>query len=143
MKKTLLVVLSLFLCTSVFAEMRHTFYERYDPESATNVYDDSGATTTGDVVSVFTYDQKSIIFSTEKLQSGYIEYSIEGRPVGELDTWSIIQLGGFGTASANQNKNFVVEVSELIDYLRVGLRITRGNTTGDKINVRGIFRKGN
>jgi len=122
--------------------MRHTFYERYDPSSTSYVYDDTGATTTGDVVDVFTYDLKTIFISCEALGSTEVSYQIEGRCVGELDTWSILDTGAMGKASDDTSLNIAIDVTELVDYVRVGI----GEVTGDgadRINVRGIFRKSN
>ena len=129
----------LFMASSAEAEVRHTFYERYDPSSSSFVYDDTGATTTGNVVSVFTYDIKSIHISSELIGSTQLTWRVEGRVVGELDTWSVLTSGHMGTASGDAVNNVVVEISELVDYLRVGLRVFGDGT--DAINVRGVFRK--
>lgn len=135
------VGLVFLMASTCLAERRHTFYDRYDPSSDDWVYDDTGATTTGDVADVFTFDKKTIFISFEDFNSTEISYKIEGRCVGELDTWSILDTGEMGTASADSSKNVAIDITELVDYLRVGLRVT-GNDA-DKINVRGIFRRGN
>ena len=143
MKKVFVFLILLFICSPAYGEVRHTFYERYNPISASGVfvYDDTGATTTGDVVDVFTYDVKTVFISSEAVASLQVDYQIEGRCVGELDTWSILDTGSFGSASGDAANNIAVDVTELVDYLRVGLRVwTNG---ADRINVRGIFRKGN
>lgn len=144
MKKwVLFIILSILICPVASAEMRHTFYERYDPSKTGGfVYDSTGAETTGDDEDVFTYDFKTIFISCEEINSTEIAYQIEGRPVGELDTWSILDTGGIGANSSDNNKNFAIDVTELVDYIRVGL----GHVTGDgsdRINVRGIFRRKN
>jgi len=138
----LCIAIVLCLATSASAEQRHTFYERYDPASAAFVYDDTGSTSTGDTVSVFTYDLKTIFISVEEMASTNIAYRIEGRPVGELDTWSILDEGDFGKSSSDASKNFAIDVTELTDYLRVGLKYQTTDGT-DKVNVRGIFRRSN
>ena len=142
--KKIVLILSLVLLFSpfAFAEDRYTFYERYDLSSNALVYDRTGATSTGDVVAVFTYDKKTIFISIEEIGSTNIYYQVEGRPVGELDTWSILDTGDIGRASADTSKNIAIDVTELVDYLRVGLR-RQGTDGTDRINVRGIFRKSN
>lgn len=142
MRTVLLIVLSLFVCSVASAEMRHTFYERYDPAATSFVYDDTGSATTGDVVSVFTYDLKTIFITNEALGSTEVNYRIEGRCVGELDTWSVLDEGSIGSASADAAKNIAIDVTELVDYLRVGLHYS-GTSGTDAINVRGIFRRSN
>lgn len=141
--RIVIICIAIVLCLAVSAnaEQRHTFYEAYNPASAAFVYDDTGATTTGDVVDVFTYDLKTIFISVEQMASDDVYYQIEGRPVGERDTWSVLDEGAFGKASADTERNFAIDVTELTDYIRVGLKVTGDGV--DRINVRGIFRKSN
>lgn len=143
--RIIIICMALVLCLAqnVSAEMRHTFYDAYNPANTTTfVYDDTGATTTGDVVECFTYDLKTIFISCETIASAQIEYQVEGRCVGELDTWSILDSGYIGAASGDSSKNIAIDVTELVDYLRVGLGdvVSDGE---DAINVRGIFRRSN
>ena len=143
MKKIIiLLALILFFYSLCYAEERHTFYEYYNPSSTSWVYDSTGDTATGDTASVFTYDKKTIFINAVTIGSTSIMYQIEGRAVGEIDKWSILDSGEFGAASANTARNFVIDVTELVDFIRVGLRIQAGDNS-DSINVRGIFRKAN
>lgn len=139
MKTVFFIVLGLFVSFNAYAEMRHTFFDGYNPSSSSYVYDDTGATTTGDVAAVTTYNKKTIFISTETIGSAEIGYCIEGRIIGELDTWSTLDTGNFGANSADTSTNIAVDVTELVDYLRVGLRAIDDGT--DAINVRGLFQK--
>ena len=143
MKKIIVLLGLLFLWSSfLYAEDRHTFYEHFDPTSSSWIYSSSGDAATGDTADVFTYDKKTIFFNCPVVNSTSIRYQIEGRSVTEIDGWSILDSGEFGAASSDTAKNFAIDVTELVDFIRVGLKIQVGNAT-DLINIKGIFRKSN
>lgn len=144
MKRIVVLLGLIFLWSSfVYAEDRHTFYEHFNPTSSSWVYTSSASgDATGDVADVFTYDKKTIFINCLSLGSTSIQYRIEGRSVGEIDGWSILDTGEFGTASADTAKNIAIDVTELVDFIRVGLRVQQSNAI-DLINIRGIFRKSN
>ena len=136
------VVVSLFIASSASAEMRHTFFSEYNLASTSWVYDSTGATSTGDTADVFTYDKKTIFITPELLNTNNIEYRIEGRAIGDLTSWYVLDYGEIGKASNDTSKHLAIDVTELVDYLRVGLRVLASDGA-DRITIRGIFRKSN
>jgi hypothetical protein len=147
MKKTLLTLLLLGLVVNVYGgttEERHDFYTYYDPlnpgaQNATYVYNEAGATSTGDQVVVNGYTRKTIQISPITVGE-YIHIRIEGRSKDMLDTpnWAILDEVQFGNSSADTSKNVVVDVTEIVDFLRVGIR-SEGSAGQSKIYIRGIF----
>jgi len=139
------IILITNICFAMAEEERHTFYNRYDPTTDTFVYYDANAdgvneqTSTGDQVAVNTYKQKTIQVSGITVGE-YIEIRIEGRSKDQTNTpnWAVLDTVAFGSASYDTAKNVVVDVTEYVDFLRVGIR--RAGTNGSsKIDVRGIF----
>lgn len=141
--KTFLLAITVFFCVCrpAYAEKRYTFFESYNPSSTSFTYTASGDIT-DNTATVFPYDKKTIFINAELMETTNMDYQIEGRAVGELDTWSILDSGDIGGLSEPESKNIAIDVTELVDYLRVGLRIIEGDSQ-DLINVRGIFRRGN
>lgn len=147
MKRILLVLLlmTIPLLTAEAAEIfRHNFYERYDPTSADFVYDDAGTTSTGDQVAVNTYLQKSIQITGITVGED-IKIQIEGRSKdqinvrsGRVANWAILDTVVFGASSADNAINQVVEVTEYVDFLRVGIK-TDGASGTSSIDIEGIF----
>ena len=150
MKKFLLVLLlmTIPLLTAEGAEIfRHNFYDRYDPISQSFVFDDSGASATGDQVAVNTYLQKSIQI-TGQIVGEDIRISIEGRSKDQINArsflnsgvanWAILDTVDFGSASADSAINQIVNVTEYVDFMRVGIK-THGATGTSSIDIEGIF----
>lgn len=118
---------------------RHDFYSLYDPTSSAFVYDDAGDTATGDQVAVNTYTKSSIQI-TGVLVGEYIEVRVEGRLKDQTNapTWAVLDNIGFGASSSDTSINQVIEVTEYVDFLRVGMRQIGTNGTS-RIDIRGIF----
>jgi len=123
---------------------RHNFYDRYDPTSAVFVYDKTGSTSTGDQVAVNTYTQKSIQIVGVSVAED-IQIRIEGRSKDQVNArsgaaanWAVLDTINFSSASSDSSINQVVDVTEYVDFLRVGIR-TNGATGTSKIDVEGIF----
>lgn len=141
--RTLLFVLSfLFLTDLSFAGQiieRFAFYDRYDPASTSFVYSQAGATATGDQVAVNTYTRKSIQISGITVGE-YIQIRIEGRSKDQVNTpnWAILDVVEFGQASADTSINQVVDVTEYVDFIRVGIRQLGANAVSN-IDVQGLF----
>lgn len=142
MKKILGIISVLFFAGNLYAGQvieRHNFYNRYDPASGSFVYDNTGATATGDQVAVNTYSRKSIQISGITVGED-IQIRIEGRSKDQVNTpnWAILDVVNFGSASADTSKNIVVDVTEYVDFLRVGIK-TNGASGASNIDVEGLF----
>lgn len=147
MKKIIFVLLLCLFIGKVEAGQiieRHDFYDDYDPASYSFVYDDAGATTTGDQVAVNTYLQKSIQITGITVGED-IEIQIQGRSKDQLNTrsttpanWAVLDTVNFGAASADEVINQIVDVTEFVDFLRVGIK-TDGATGTSRIDIEGIF----
>ena len=147
MKKVLLLLGLILIVKPLFAGQtieRHNFYSIYDPTSQTFVYDKDGATTTGDQVAVNTYTQKTIQITGVTVGED-IQIRIEGRLKDQVNTrsgaaanWAILDIVDFGSASDDNAINQVIDVTEYVDFLRVGIRsrYSSGNST---IDIEGIF----
>jgi len=150
MKKAFVVALVLMgVCGQVFAGQiieRHTFYSLYDPASTSFVYSDAGATSTGDQVAVNTYTHKTIQV-TGVLVNENVHIQIEGRSKNQVNdsaienatNWAVLDTVQFGSASANTSVNKVVDVTEYVDFLRVGIRQDGGSSGTSYIDVEGLF----
>ena len=145
MKRVIFVLLLLLYLWIGTAEAqiieRHNFYSVYDPLSSSFVYTDDATDTsaTGDEVAVNTYLQKTIQVSAIEVGE-YIEVRVEGRSLNQTNTpnWAILDTAGFGTTSADTSLNFVIDVTEYVDFLRVGIRQVGTNATS-RIDIEGIF----
>lgn len=151
MKKFLLVGLLLLIGTRLaFAgqiEDRHEFYSLYDPASVNYVYNDSGVASTGDQVAVNTYTTKTIQV-TGVIVNEYVWVRVEGRSKDQMETqngsntglanWVALDTVQFGSASADTSINNIIDVTEHVDFLRVGIRYS-GTAGNSSIDVRGIF----
>jgi len=151
MKKFLMLfVLSFFIAQVAEAGQiieRHNFYNRYDPTSGSFVYNDDGASSTGDQVAVNTYKQKSIQITGLTVGED-IRISIEGRSKDQTNlrsnlqsgvaNWAILDTVDFGSASADSAINKIVDVTEYVDFLRIGIK-THGATGTSHIDIEGIF----
>ena len=125
----------------------HTFYDKYDPASQSFVYNQDAATSTGDQVAVNTYTQKSIQITGITVGED-IQISIQGRSKDQLNyrsnlnsgvgNWAILDTVNFGSASADSAINTIVDVTEFVDFLRVGIK-TNGATGTSSIDIKGIF----
>ena len=140
-RKLIFAIGFLFSLANVYAGQtieRHNFYDNYDP-SSTLVYDDSGATATGDQIAVNTYTQKSIQISGISVNE-YTVVRIEGRSKDQINTpnWAVLNTVEFGAASTDINKNKVVDVTEYVDFLRVGIQSYGTNGTS-AIDIEGLF----
>lgn len=141
MKRVLLVIIGLFIFSNlVFAdELRHTFYSLYNPSSDGFVYDNNGSEATGDQVAVNTYTKKSIQICSVQLGE-YVNVHIQGRSKDQTNspTWATLDVVEFGASSTDVAKNVVVDVTEHVDFLRVGIR-AQGTDGVSRIDIRGIF----
>ena len=150
---SILLMLSLIIIPLLTAEAgqiieRKTFFADYDPISTSFVYDDDGTASTGDVVAVNTYTQKSIQI-TGMVVGENIQIRIEGRSKDQINArsqansgvanWAVLDTVNFGAASADSAINQVVEVTEYVDFLRVG--VCQADIVGgvSSIDVEGIF----
>ena len=117
---------------------RQDFYDRYDPTS-TMVYNQTNSSATGDQATVNTYNLKTIQISPLAVNE-YIYIVIEGRLADQINTpnWAILDIVEFGSASADSAKQKVIDVTEYVDFLRVGIRNFGTNGTS-KIDIKGIF----
>jgi hypothetical protein len=142
-------ILSFFIIQTAQAGSieRHNFFTRYDPTSISFVYTDDISDTgiTGDQQAVNTYTQKSIQI-TGVLVGEDIEIRIEGRSANqkntaeatEVDNFAILDIINFGRLSGDDAINKVVDVTEYVDFLRVGIRNWGANGTS-AIDIEGIF----
>lgn len=142
MRKILLLV-GLILITKVsFAGQiieRHNFYRLYNPLPGVFVYDKTGATATGDEVAVNTYSRKTIQITGVTVNED-IQIRIEGRSKDQTasPTWAILDVVNFGSASADTAINTIVDVTEYVDFLRVGIK-NFGASGASRIDIEGIF----
>lgn len=143
----ILLFISLVRVSEAAEIFRKNFFDDYDPISANFVYTDDPTDTsaTGDQVAVNTYLQKSIQITGVNVGE-YIQIRIEGRSknqidaaeTAEVDNFAILDIVEFGPASSDQTINQVVDVTEYVDFLRVGIR--QVNTNGlSSIDIEGIF----
>lgn len=135
------LVLWLIMAGQVLAaEDSHTFFANYDPTSGTTVFEDDyypTGTATGDEFAVNTFSKKSIQISTINILDE-VEIYIQGRVKDETANWATLSTVSFGVASADTSKNKVVDITEYVDFLRIGMRSTSSQGVSH-INVRGIF----
>lgn len=149
MKKTIFAILMLLVMTNyVFAGQiidRHTFFNNYDPLTSSFVYYQAANTpegnqnATGDFVAVNTYTLKTIQVTATKV-SEYVEVRIEGRSLEQTNTpnWAVLDILGFGAGSSDIDRQKVVDVTEYVDFLRVGVRqVGTNNVSG--VDIRGLF----
>jgi len=143
MKRLLFVILTLIISYLIphtaYAgqiEERHNFYALYDPTSVTFVYDGTGDTATGDEVAVNTYTRKTIQIAGNTVNED-TQIQIEGRSKENSD-YAILDTVNFGSASADSAKHQVVDVTEHIDFLRIGIR-NWGVTGTSAVTIDGIF----
>lgn len=142
MKKILLVLGFIFFAVVIsYADQEvehHEFYHRFNP-TGTKVYNSSLATSTGDQVAVNTYKQKSIQINPSNVAE-YVVIDIEGRSMDVVDSpqWSILDRVEFGQASADTDKQRTIDVTEFVDFLRVGIKTL--DTDGiSYIDIDGLF----
>jgi hypothetical protein len=151
MRKLILLVL-LLLCIPHLAiagttEEYHTFFTEYDPVSNSFVYNQAASTSTGDFVAVNTYTRKSIQITGVAVGED-IRISIEGRSKDQLNprsylnsgvaNWAILDTVDFGSASADNAINTIVDVTEFVDFIRIGIK-TYGATGTSAIDIKGLF----
>ena len=141
MKRVMLAVLFLLVSCNLYAGQiieRYNFYNRYDPTSTT-VYNPTDSSATGDQVAVNTYSRKSIQISPIQVNE-YVYITIEGRSLSQVNTpnWAILDVVEFGSASTDVAKQKVVDVTEYVDFLRVGIRNFGTNGTS-LIDIEGLF----
>ena len=143
MRKLVLGIL-LYLAIAGTIEERHDFYTYFNPVNSnvtvpTYVYDKEFATSTGDQVVVNGFTRKSIQISSPTIGE-YIHIIIQGRLKDMIDdpNWATLDSVEYGNASADTSKNLVVDVTELVDFIRVGVR-SEGSAGVSHINIRGIF----
>jgi len=134
---------------TVFAgseEVRHNFYNRYNPFEAKMVYskatpDDvyNNIYATGDQVAVNGFKQKTIQINGNSVKE-YVYITVEGRLKDQVNSpqWVVLDVVEFGTASADTSKSQIVDVTETVDFLRIGM--TRfGTYSASAIDVEGLF----
>lgn len=142
MKKLLAIILfTLFGLNFAFAGQtieRHNFFKRYDP-TATVVYDPANSSATGDQVAVNTYTRKTIQI-TPITVGEYVYITIEGRSLSQTNTpnWAILDVVEFSAASNDTAKQKAIDVTEYVDFIRVGIK-TLGSNGTSFIDVEGLF----
>ena len=145
MRKFVLMILAILLFSSpVFADERHNFYSLYDPNTSWAYSKATGdlSVATGDQVAVNTFSKKTIQISSISVNE-YVEIRIEGRTLNQVNipNWTVLDTVGFGQASDDTSRNVIVDVTEYVDFLRVGIA-SRGTATQNgtsQIDVEGIF----
>lgn len=117
---------------------RHNFFNQYDPTS-TMVYDSTNSSATGDQQAVNTYTRKSIQITPIKVNE-YIIINIEGRSANQKNTpnWSILDRVEFATASSDIEKQKTIDVTEYVDFLRVGVK-NEGTDGASQVDIEGLF----
>lgn len=141
MKRIALVVLFLLVSCNLYAGQiieRHNFYNRYDPTS-TQVYDPTNSSATGDQVAVNTYSRKTIQIAPISVNE-YVYITIEGRSLSQTNTpnWAILDVVEFGAASADTAKQKIIDVTEYVDFIRIGVKNFGTNGTSS-IDIEGLF----
>lgn len=150
MRSIFVLLLLMGICGTASASYveRHNFFARYDPSDTSNdfVYDDiSSPTATGDAVAVNGYLQKSVQITGVAVNED-IHIRIEGRSANQVNTagasfvdnFGILDEVHFGSASGDGDINQVVDVTEYVDFLRVGIR-NAGSSGVSLIDIEGIF----
>lgn len=142
MKRMVLAVLFLFISCNLYAGQiieRKNFYSLYNPSGNTPVYSNAGDTATGDVAAVNTYSRKSMQINAVT-NNEYIVITIEGRSLQQVNApaWAVLDTVEFGAASADTSKNVIVDVTEYVDFIRVGIK-QFGTDGNSQIDVEGLF----
>ena len=141
MKKVFISLMFLSMFGYAFAGQtieRYNFYNQYNPTS-TRVYIADNSSATGNQVAVNTYTQKSIQINPISVNE-YIEIRIEGRSLNQINSpvWAILDEVEFGAASADIYKQKCIDVTEYVDFLRVGIKNSGTNGTST-IDIEGLF----
>jgi hypothetical protein len=125
-------------CYAGTTDDRQVFFNEYTPSSKTFVYDSTGSAATGNQVAVNAYSRKTIQINGQRVDE-YVVLSVEGR-LANSGLWSILDTGQFGAASSDAQKNFAIDVTEYVDFIKVGLKfqgVSAGTTT--LVDVKGLF----
>ena len=141
-KILILLIVAVFFSTNGWAgsESRHNFFDSYDPISTSFVYDDAASpTATGDQYAVNTYSKKSIQIQGISVNE-YIEIRIEGRSHNQIQTpnWAVLHEIAMAQASSDLAKHRIIDVTEHIDWIRVGIRQV-GSNAASEVDIEGIF----
>ena len=143
MRIAIFLIPFLLLCVESFAEDRVEFFGKFDPSSASYVYDNEGSTATGNAVAATTYGDKAIQVVIDPLGSSALEISIEGRMIDE-PSYSVVSRTEYaiGFSTSNVTGTRVTDLFQVVpgmDEIRVGVRIF-GTDGTDSLTVRGLFR---
>ena len=149
MKKVLflaLVLMAVLVTSNSYgAEIfRHGFFDEYDPATTSFVYNQAGSGATGDQVAVNTYLQKTIQITAVAVNEN-IDIRIEGRSKDQKNqnpnssNWAVLDVVQFGSASDDTSQNVIVDVTEYVDFLRIGIKRHDTSTGISSIDIRGIF----
>lgn len=92
----------LILCPEAWALDRKTFYENFDPSSSNLVFNEDGATATGNVTATSTYGDKTIEVVIDPLRSDAIEISVEGRSL-DSPQFAVIETRDYDLAYSTRN----------------------------------------
>jgi len=114
------------------------FFSAYNPTSASYIYDEAGgqAATSGQFF-VEKYDEKIIQIAIPTLGSTSIDVRIEGR-VKDAGSgrWGEVWTKNYAAATTIDE---LVVIPELLEYIRVGVKVNTNGT--DSITILGSFRK--
>lgn len=112
----------------------HSFYSSFDPNATSYIYDPNNAVAaTSGQYYCYNYTFKTIQISVPTLGSSSLDVRIEGK-VDNASTWSDIYSKQYTAATTIDES---VMVTEHMEYIRVGLKIT-GNST-DSVSITGNF----
>lgn len=147
--KKILLLLVFFISMAGKAEPadNHNFFTSYDPTSQDFVYtkDSNDTSATGDQVAVNTYNQKTIQITGVTVGEN-ITIRIEGRSRSQVNTaaasgianFAVLDVVNFGASSADTTINQIIDVTEYVDFLRVGIK-NDGVAGVSAIDIEGIF----
>lgn len=121
--------------TSEATSISGEFFSAYNVVGAAYVYDESAGTDNDDgELKVFGFPLKTLTFDVGISGVTSIDIRIEGRSHAK-STWSDVYTKSF-TTSTGANADFLVNVIEHWDWLRVGVKYTGGApAVGDTISV--------
>lgn len=112
------------------------FYSAFNPTSTSYIYNEAGgqAIADGEIDLRHIHSSGIVQISVPTLGSVSLDVRVEARIAGS-STWGLIYSKNY-TAATTIDK--IVNISEMIDYLRVGVKTTTDGT--DVINIAGNFR---
>ena len=142
MKKVIFFGLMLLMVDYAFAGQtieRYNFYNQYNPTSSI-VYNQTNSNATGDQMAVNTYTRKTIQINPTTVNED-IRINIEGRSANQINSpaWAILSQVEFGSASSDANKQRAIDITQYVDFIRVGIKSVNGTSGNSLIDIEGIF----